>query len=293
MAIKLPSTSRLKLDQTLSQWRSWNTDSPLVSKPEAVKLLGNGISNYSVLVRADDYFVVRIDGLSPASYGLNRQTEWQTLRVAHGSGIAPKPCYLNPELGSLVTAFLPPDRAQPHKLEEVAQLLRRIHQLPSRHHRLDLRERINKYQRQLEKNDRGLLGNYSKVASVIDALLDETSRHNDPLVLCHNDLLRPNRIYSQGRIFALDWEYSAMCTAYYDLAVVAAGDDLSTEQTQQLLQAYWSASASTSHLERLKQYICIYRFLECLWYALLDRSSGSSAFSLQRVEKLERDLESL
>ena len=85
-------------------------------------------------------------------------------------------------------------------------------------------------------------------------------------MLCHNDLLRANRIYSGGRLWAVDWEYSAMGSPWYDLAVVVAGDGLDRDQANMLLETYLGRPPSGEEQLALQCQACVYRYLELLWY---------------------------
>jgi len=278
MVDSLPRPVRLKLEQTLAQWQHWRCDPPLAGAPQVARVLAPGMSNFSVLVGADRAFVVRIDGTSPATNGLNRQNEWRSLEAAHAAGLAPQPRYFNPELGSLVCDYLPPDAAQPLDLADLAGLLRAIHRLPARHSRLDIGERLLRYERHLQQRDvtaagdplfAALLGHRPAVLHCLEQA-GETERA--PLVLCHNDLLRANRIYSGGRLWAVDWEYSAMGSPWYDLAVVVAGDDLDQGQAGALLEAYLGRGASEAEQRALHHQECVYRYLELLWYLAQPRA---------------------
>ena len=102
MSAELPRRIQFRLEQTLGQWRQWQCDPPLQSKPALVERLTGGLSNYSFKVRAHGDYVVRIDGVNPQALGLNRQCEWRTLQDAHDAGLAPCPRYFNPDLGALV-----------------------------------------------------------------------------------------------------------------------------------------------------------------------------------------------
>jgi thiamine kinase-like enzyme len=272
MVDSLPRTVRLKLEQTLAQWQHWRCDPPLAAAPEVERILAPGMSNFSVLVSAGRGFVVRIDGTSPSTNGLNRQSEWRCLEAAHAAGLAPQPRYFNPELGSLVCDYLPPDAAQPLDLADIARLLRAIHRLPARHSRLDIGERLLRYERHLQQRDSTGTGDPLLAAllghrpAVLDHLAQIGATENTALVLCHNDLLRANRIYSGGRLWAVDWEYSAMGSPWYDLAVVVAGDDLDEGQARTLLEAYLGRSAAEVERRALQRQGCVYRYLELLWY---------------------------
>jgi thiamine kinase len=203
--LTLPRNIQLKLEQTLAQWPQWHCEPPLTNPPEVINLLAPGVSNFSVLVQSGRRFVVRIDGINPAANGLNRQSEWRALQAAHSASLAPQPRYFNPALGSLVCDYLPPDEGQVLCIVELAALLRDIHQLPARHSRLDLAERILRYEKQLEHRGRVLSAPMTRCREPVLRMLDDINRRPQPAVLCHNDLLQANRIYSGGKLWAIDW----------------------------------------------------------------------------------------
>lgn len=270
MTLALPRTVRHKLELTLAQWPQWQCTPALARAPSVVKVLSPGVSNHSVLVECTDRYVVRIDGLSPKANGLNRQVEWRTLQAAHSEGLAPCPRYFNPDLGSLVCDYLPPDAEQPTDAAAVGRLLRAIHALPPRHHRLDLAERILRYEKQLEH--RGvLLGDALRSChDPVLQLLHEANLQPADTVLCHIDLLCANRLYSGGHLWALDWEYCAMASPWYDIAVVVHGDGMAAAETDALLHAYLGREPAAGERLRLLQYGCIYRYLELVWYLALE-----------------------
>ena len=271
MAPALPQNIQQKLEQTLAQSRQWRCKPPLQSTPRIVSVMAPGLSNYSVLVESQRHFVVRIDGIRPSSHGLNRQTEWRTLETANRAGLAPCPRYFNPELGSLVCDFLAPDNSQEPDTGDIAQLLRKIHRLPARHHRLNMAARILRYEQQLEQRGQSPKGDLKRCSGIISDLVHDISRHPGDSVLCHNDLLLANRIYSGGTLWALDWEYCAMGSPWYDLAVVIQGDALSSADATTLIHTYLGRTPHEGEQILLRQYGCIYRYLELLWYLALDK----------------------
>lgn len=266
MTAALPRNIQYKLEQTLAQWRHWLCDPPLAAPPEVLAVLTNGISNFSVLVESGQRFVVRIDGISPAANGLNRQTEWRALQAAHSAGLAPRPRYFNPDLGSLVCDYLTPDERQEPDIADTARLLHHIHLLPARHNRLDLAERILRYEKQLEHKGSALPAGMTKCRARVLDIQDSINQRPGPTALCHNDLLQANRIYSGGKLWAIDWEYCAMGNPWYDIAAVISGDSMNAAQTDELLKAYLGRSASTAQRQNLHQHSCVYRYLELLWY---------------------------
>jgi thiamine kinase len=290
MTDTLPRHIRLKLEQTLAQWPHWHCEPALTEAPTIVAVMTPGISNFSVLVASGQRFVVRIDGVNPAANGLNRQTEWRALEAARLAGLAPTPRYFNPELGSLVCDYLSPDENQALCIADVAALLRNIHQLPARHCRLDLAERMLRYEKQLAHRNPNQSPLLTDVRGPVLALLDSIIQQSHPVALCHNDLLQANRIYSAGQLWAIDWEYCAMGSPWYDIAVVVNGDSLSATQTDELLAAYLGRPATSAEQLTLHQYGCVYRYLEILWYQTQDKPGLQPAALASKLTALESAL---
>jgi thiamine kinase len=290
LSATLPRHIQLKLEQTLAQWPRWHCDPDLPGPPTVVSVLAAGVSNFSVLVESGQRFVVRIDGVSPAGHGLNRQAEWQAMITAHGAGLSPRPRYFNPELGSLVVDYLAPDSEQPLRLDDLARLLKGIHSLPARHCRLDLAERILRYEKQLEHRDVALPNAMVRYRPQLLQLLENIRSTTEPTVLCHNDLLRANRIYSGEALWAIDWEYCAMGSPWYDLAVVIGGDELSQAQSRELLQAYLGRPPLAWEWQALRNYRCIYAYLELLWYLALQHTTVEQALLERKLAALQDTL---
>jgi len=290
MVAALPRNIQLKLQQTLSQWRQWHCEPALTARPSVAAVLTTGLSNFSVLVESGRRFIVRIDGVNTAVHNLNRQGEWRNLQAAHRAGLAPGPRYFNPELGSLVCDYLEPDKQQPMVISEVAALLNAIHRLPARHQRLDLPERMLSYEKRLDHRAApraALLTHYRDGVRTVLATAEADKRAT---VLCHHDLLRANRLYSGGRLYAIDWEYAAMGDPCYELAAVAAGDSLSTRETDELLAAYLGRAAGENERRRVQQYGCAYRYLELLWYLAQDHPALDEGQLRHKVAALGESL---
>lgn len=266
MVAALPPNIQLKLEQTLSQWQHWRCESPLPYRPKIISRFESGLSNYSILVEAQQRFVVRIDDSQSAVNHLSRTAEWSVLLCAHAAGLASYPRYFNPDLCSLVCDFLPQDTPVQDNISTTAALLRNIHQLPSVHHRLDLHARIVHYERQIRQRAIDQPQFMSAAHTAILRLVDTLAEKNEPNVLCHNDLLAANRIHSGGALKAIDWEYCAMGSAWFDLAVIAIGDELDDTQKRELLNAYLGRRADREQITSFEQNCIIYQYLEVLWY---------------------------
>ncbi|MDO8861428.1 choline/ethanolamine kinase family protein [Haliea sp. E1-2-M8] len=269
MAATVPAPISLRLEQALGQWRHWRLAAPLPEPPTVLHPLGRGLSNHSFLLASGEQrFVLRLDGINPAANGLSRQLEWRILQRAHAAGIAPAPRYCNPELGALVCDYLAIEGSNPDEPTAVALLLQRIHALPAVHTRLDLGERCRRSEHSLRnarpENWQALQG----VAARIAGLLPQLAANSGPLTLCHNDLLRSNRLQHGDRLWAVDWEYAAMGSVWFDLAAVTAGDEWPAAAIAALLGAYLGRALQPAEQTRFLGFECAYRYLELLWYLL-------------------------
>ncbi len=284
MAATLPAPISLRLEQALGQWRTWQLPVPLSAPPTVLHPLGRGLSNHSFLLAAGaQRFVLRLDGLNPAANGLNRQLEWRILQQAHLAGIAPAPRYCNPELGALVCDHLAADDHCTDNPADVALLLRRIHQLPAVHTRLDLGERCRRSEHSLRRSQRDSWQAQRGLAARIAGLLPHLAANSEPLALCHNDLLRANRLHCSGQLWAVDWEYAAMGPVWFDLAAVTAGDEWPGAAVDALLASYLGREPEASERERMLGFECAYRYLELLWYQLAPEPPDTDYLTHKRV----------
>lgn len=296
MSQQLPATALRKLEQTLAQWQQWKGASELPGAPHLVRQMG-GISNYTVLVEAAGLsFTVRLDRVNPAANGINRQVEWTALQRAYEAGIAPRPRYFNPEIGTMVCDYLPPDNDQTVTPESLAGLLRKIHQLPGVHYRLDLAERFRRYRRLLSGLPSALSGDLEILARSSAPLLSTLCAEIDYHHLCHHDISSGNLLRSGGRLYALDWEYCAMGNAWFDLATSHRNTGLGAELCDDLLKHYLQRAVRDEDRHTLAQWSFVGDYLDLLWYLsqrpgyldqglCQDRATGL----LSRLEELNRE----
>lgn len=264
MVSALPQPVRLRLEQALAQWRHW-TPTP-AKQPLVLEVLADGLSNTSVHVAVEGRdWVVRIDGLAPAKIGLSRAAEWRALQTAAALGLSPLPVYQNPQLGVLITQYLkhePTPQQRHRELEATGELLRSIHAMPRVKFRLDPLDRARRYLH--------LLGSDGPSEDLLSTCERLAKRAPEP-VLCHNDLLRANRLWSDGNLLALDWEYVAVGDPLFDLAVIIEGDGLCVAEETLLLEAWLQRDPSEEEELRLTANRWVYRELSSLWLRVFQK----------------------
>lgn len=286
METQLPKPVSLKVKATLADYPNWEGVDRTDRNPQVIGLLGDGSNNHSVLVSNRSAFVIRVNLRDPGVNAL----DWNAERSAHlhaaTAGLAPDLRYTNPQAGILVCDFLAPDRGAIISLETLAQLMRDIHQLPPIDATLSLTQRISHYETVLQfdpvKASTAMpILQFSKLALHCARKLQQSDTGR---VLCHNDLLPANRLPSGGRLWAIDWEYAAMGSRWFDLAVVACAESSNPDHRRTFIEHYLGRHPLPQELRWLHQAAVTYRYLEALWFA-----ANSDAFDPAHAAALLED----
>lgn len=230
-------------------------------------LLPAGSSNHSVLVHAGSKtLVLRLDGIDPARNGIHRDTEYRLQSAAAAAGLAPTPRFVDFAAGVLLVDYLAPDPApMAHSLLDVATLLRGIHALRvDDAPRLSLASRVLHYEtglhRRCSRPVAQLLQTLSRRLRGACEAIDADAANG---VICHNDLSQANRVCHRGRLYALDWEYAACGSRWFDLAI--ACEEATAAPT--LLRAYLQRAANAREIALFLDSRRVARYLELLWLA--------------------------
>ncbi|TCO76173.1 phosphotransferase [Chromatocurvus halotolerans] len=226
-----------------------------------------GTSNHSFRVHAgDETLVLRIDGVNPARNAIHRDTEFRLHAAAAAAGLAPAPRFHDADAGVLLVDYLEPDSLPPlSQPADVAQLLRAIHSLQvADAPRLSLTARVAHYEALLRPRCGAATGILMQViAPPLRQACQALDADAAAGVICHNDLTPANRLYHRGRLYALDWEYAACGSCWFDLAVASEGPFAATA----LLQAYLQRPVSVAESALFRDARRVARYLELLWFA--------------------------
>ena len=212
------------LEAVLGNHASWRTASPLLAPPEILEQLNWGTAHTAYKVRAETAegpadFVVRFLPRVEASLALDFSSEIALMARAAARGLAPEVVFVQPENRLLVTPFI--DGTTDISAKSLGNLIAAIHALPCEHAPIQLIERLNAY-------TDSALARAVPSEQLIDPEFAPLTRAIAQLeahapVTCHNDLGAGNVIESEGRAIAIDWEYGACGSPYFDLAAASAG----------------------------------------------------------------------
>ena len=282
-----------RLNNALKHWQQWCSELPTV-----IRKLEGGLTNEAYLIQSQDkHYVLRLNTPNSKELGLNRECELQALTLASKAGIAPKIIYSDTIAEALITEFLPGDFWQEKNFSShdnihyLVKLLKSIHQLPAINDILETELKAAKYWQSIDEKT-AFTHQLKKLEPQIQVRIQEAQSLNSALCLCHNDLLASNLVTMNGNeLLAIDWEYAAMGDPFFDLAVIAEGNNLDNATIKRLLVAYigydndivCNAIDISNAEARLTHSRIIYCYLDILWYAV-QQSHNPSAEMQNSIE---------
>ena len=244
----------------------------------SVTLLKDGLTNDSWLVRTTrDAAVVRINNPNARALHVDRDVEACILRVVTAAGIGPEVLRCDPSHHVLVTRYLgptctPSDMRVPARIERIAHLLRRLHDVsPPAVPALRWQDVMNDYVATLTTMNRRshLLDTDLHARAHAIALELEGA---GAACLCHNDVHFLNLIDAR-ELRLLDWEYAGVGDPYFDLASVAFYNDYDMDERALLLRSY-AGDVDAASIQRLAKACFVFEYVHDLWHEVRSEVDG-------------------
>ncbi|MFZ0324174.1 MAG: phosphotransferase [Actinomycetes bacterium] len=251
----------------------------LRGRQREVSELSGGLTNKNYRVRTDDGdYVVRVSETSAGLLAIDRARERHNTATASRSGVGAPVIDMLPDRDVLVVGFIDGrtygaedvrDRAT---IPRIAAALRTLHSGDDFEGTFDMRE-IRRYYLSVVL-DRGfrLPDDYLALAPRVEALEDAMRRRDEALVPCNNDLLAGNFIDDGAKIWIIDYEYSGMNEASFELGNVASESGLDDDATALLVASYWQRE-SVGKVARARAWSLLARYGWTLWASIQDGAS--------------------
>ena len=234
--------------------------------------LGGGITNTNFTVDdRGERFVVRVGDDIPV-HGVMRFNEIAAARAAHAAGISPEIVYSTD--GIFVMRFIEgqtfteQDVREPRNLERIVPLIQTCHAEIPKYFKgpalvfWPFHVCRNYIQTAREGNSR-MIKSLPQFLEYNDEL--EKTVGEIKLVFGHNDLLAANFIDDGEHLWLVDWDYGGYNTALFDLANLSSNNELSPEQEDWLLEAYFQETVTDRLRRRLAAMKCVSLLRETLW----------------------------
>ncbi len=228
--------------------------------------------------------IVRIPGEGTGEY-IDRDVEFHNAQIAAACGIAPNVLWADPSTGVMISEYIAdivtmtPEHfaSRSGAPGRAGRALRALHDAdrPFRF-RFELFSMIDEYLKILSAKETALPEGYTSVvaeAAPVKALLEARPGR---LVPSHCDPLCENFLDNGERMWIVDFEYSGMNDALWDLGDLAVEAGLTEPQEREMLTAYFGAPPSAAQLGRMTVYKAMCDLLWTLW-GLIQHADGNPA----------------
>lgn len=272
----------------------------LRGRRRTVEELGGGLTNRNYRVRTDDGdYVVRVSSNESSLLAIDRAVERHNTHAAWEAGVGAPVVEALPEENVLVIGFLPgrtlepADVRDPVLMPRIAAAVRTLHAGPAFQGSFDMRQIRRRYLDIVVERGFRLPAGFRDLTGRIEHLEDVMRPGNEPLVPCNNDLLAANFIDDGGRIWIIDYEYSGMNEASFELGNMAAEAVLSVPQVEALVGHYWGR-ADAVRVARARAWSLLSRYGWTLWASIQDGVSPIDfdfwSWGLERYESARAEL---
>lgn len=236
-----------------------------------IRRLG-GMTNHSYRITRTDgrQYLVRIPGEGTEEM-INRADERKSTELACRLGIDAPLLYFD-DTGRKVMEFIrdpQPNSAEmmqkPEILRQAAEIFRKLHTCGADTGvRFEVFEMAALYERIIRDGGVAFYGDYEAVKQAVMDIKAEVDRDGAaPRVPCHNDSLVDNWVIDgNGKVFLIDWEYSGMNEAMWDLSCLSIEAEYTPEHDAMLLEAYYGR---TPTVDEQKRFVAAKTYVDYLW----------------------------
>ena len=234
-----------------------------------------GMTNHSYKVTLNDgeELLVRIPGEGTEKM-INRLDERKSTELACKLGIDSELLYFGDE-GTKVMKFIsnpqPIDASimrQDKIIKQAAEIFHRLHTCGvDTGVRFEVFEMADLYEKIIRDGGVAFYNDYDEIKNTvmqIKSVVDSVFKA--PKVPCHNDCLVANWIISgDQKLYLVDWEYSGMNEAMWDLSCLSIEAEFGKDEDDKLLTAYYGAENKTVGVEEKKRFIAAKLYVDYLW----------------------------
>ncbi len=275
------------------------------AKIRNIERLG-GMTNhsYKVTLGNDEELLVRIPGEGTEKM-INRLDERKSTELACRLGIDTELLFFGDD-GSKVMKFV--HNPQPMN-EQVMRRRNNILQAAEIFHRLhysgvdtgvrfDVFEMARLYENIISECGVEFFDDYRDTKSLVMRYKTEIDKEIDiNKVPCHNDSLMGNWVLDdKGRLYLIDWEYSGMNEAMWDLSCLSIEAEYTPKEDDELLEAYYAFEDIEVGIVQKKYFVAAKIYVDYLWTLWgLTRVPYDGAFMQEyaelRYSRLKRNIE--
>lgn len=240
---------------------------------EIERLGGMTNRSYKVKLSNEEELLVRIPGEGTEKM-INRSDERKSTELACKLRIDAELLYFG-EDGTKVMRFIhnPQEMNEdvmrrPENLRQAAEIFHRLHYSGvDTGVRFEVFEMADLYEKIIRDGGVALYHDYQNVKQTVMDIKSEIDKDGEaPRVPCHNDSLMGNWVLNgDGKLFLIDWEYSGMNEAMWDLSCLSIEANYDTGEDDELLKSYYGHEGKNTGKEEKKRFIAAKMYVDYLW----------------------------
>ncbi len=273
----------------------------LARKPRTMEDLSGGLTNRNVkVVTPEGAYVARCTDSNADMLEIDRDVEHENSRAAELAGVGAPVHDYRPDLGVMVIGFIEghtlsrDDFATDGMLQRVAAACRQLHQGPPFRGEFNMFERQRNYLQTVQRGGYRIPDGYLDHMEAVESIRRALLVGDEGTVPCNNDLLAENFVDDGAKIWLIDYEYSGMNDACFELGNIWNECRLSLDGLEELVTAYYGRRRR-SRLARARLQGVVGQYGWTLWGAIQHAVSPLDfdfwEWSMERWEIARRELD--
>ncbi|MCH4211011.1 MAG: phosphotransferase [Bacilli bacterium] len=257
--------------------------------PRSVRQLTEGFNNASYLINGDKVF--RLKKMSDTPF-YSTANEGNILKLIAPNRIGPRLFYFDYSTGNMIDRFIEGDHrflspdVKEEELKSLASVLKRLHSIKGCVSEFYPKQRFDSY-KQRSGNDLKD-PNEEKMCELFYSFYS-----SDPLVLCHNDLVKDNVIIEPvtNKITLIDFEFAGLNVPEFDLAsVIGENEIFDPAKVDYFLSCYYGSAFDKKKRNRVAISVAYSNYLWYYWAVCRYKETNYGPFSEIAEMKL-KDIE--
>lgn len=234
------------------------------------RLSGMTNRSYKITRNNGEEFLVRLPGEGTEEL-ISRSDEKKSTELGCNLGIDSELLYFDDD-GKKVMRFIknpkPMDEEVMKKETNIKQAAEIFHKLHSCGQntgvRFEVFEMADGYEKIIRDNKVKLYNDYDQVRQTVRDIKSAVDNGAEAQrVPCHNDCLIGNWVLDEdGKLYLIDWEYSGMNEAMWDLSCLSIEIGYGEVEDNKLLEYYYGRSAT---VEEKKKFVAAKMYVDFLW----------------------------
>jgi len=268
---------------------------PALRERQSVNELAGGLTNTNYKVTTPEgAYVVRVSAKDSGLLAIDRENEYLNTVAAAEAGVGAGVVDYLPEQSLLVLEFIEgttqtsEDMQRGDKLDWVAEACRRLHAARPFRDDFNMFDIQRRYLRLVQERGFRLPERYLEFEPQVRRIEAAMAVRDEGTVPCNNDLLAENFIDVGDRFRLIDYEYSGMNDACFELGNIWSESNLSLPQLDELVGHYHGAHLANK-VARARLWGLMSKYGWTLWASIQDGVSHIDFdFWTWGMEKYER-----